>query len=127
MREKEDPLYIILHYLDFEEISINEYNTDTLRMNINLRSDPKSLLYSLKKESENFSFYSCQDCNILLPKNLLSSQRSHKIDEFERNAWNCEICKHKNSVTDFRCKFFSNCHQVIKKEIFDCFSIIEKL
>ena len=129
LREKdEDPLYIIFKYLNFEEIPINDYNSDTLRMNINLRTDPKLLMYSqinsVLQKNEKFQFYRCLNCNILLPKNLLAKKHSSSISDLEKNGWEC-LCKKFNKINDFQC-LATKCHRVIPIKDFNFLSIINK-
>lgn len=129
-KKEEDPIYIIFKYLDLEEIPINDYNSDTLRMNINLRIDPKFLLYSQvsdnSKSNEKFQFYRCLNCNILLPKNLLCQEHSDRIMKLEKFGWHCDCEETQmNNIRNFRCQS-PKCNKVIPIEDFNYLSIINK-
>ncbi len=110
--------------MNFEEISIEEYNSRTLKLNINLHSDSKKLIYILKNNNEDLNFYVCKDCKILLPKNLLAREQSQKISKYAE-GWQCNFCGLTNNLKDFRCKSLG-CPGIIDKEIFESVSIIEK-
>ena len=97
-------------------------------MNINLRTDPKLLLYSQISEvlnnNENFQFYRCLNCNILLPKNLLDKTHSDEINKLEKQGWKCK-CDTENKINNFQC-LSKTCNRVIPKETFNYLSIIDK-
>lgn len=123
LREKtEDPIWIIFNYLNLEEIPINDYNSDTLRMNINLQTDPKLLL--LSQVDENFQFYRCLNCDILLPRNLLNKTHSAEISLFERQGWQCQ-CNEWNKNGEYFCRK-PGCNKVIPLKTFNYLSIINK-
>ena len=111
-------------YLNFEEISINEYNNHTLKININLHSDSKNLIYILKGNNENLNFFSCKDCKILLPKDLLEKEHSQRISK-NSDGWHCRLCNTSNNLKDFHCTSLI-CPGIIDKEVFESVSIIEK-
>ena len=111
-------------YLNFEEISIHEYNSHTLKINLNLHSDSKNLIYILKENKESLNFFSCKNCKILLPKDLLEKKHSQMISKCS-GGWQCSLCNTSNSLKDFNCSS-SVCPGIIDKEVFDSVSIIEK-
>jgi len=124
LREKqEDPIWIIFNYLNFEEIPINDYNSDTLRMNINLKTDPKQLLNC--QMDEKFQFYRCLACDILLPRNLLDKTHASQITLFEKQGWQCSECKKWNKGEELYCGD-SSCNKVIPLRTFNYLSIINK-
>lgn len=111
-------------YLNFEEISIHEYNSHTLKININLHSNPKDLIYILKGNKESLTFFTCKNCKILLPKDLLEKEHSQVISKSSQ-GWHCSLCNTSNNLKDFHCTSLV-CPGIIDKEIFDSVSIIEK-